>query len=155
VVHDLFLVLINSIVWIIWSVVVGYSINKFSKEQLEKAPILPVNSRTSSRIQYLTRIKTWKDQVPEAGSMFKGGTSKRNLLSMSTESLQILRTETLRAELAHYIFPVILPIFFIFNPLYLSLAMGIYAFFANVPFILIQRYNRSRLDSILATKLAK
>jgi len=149
VLKNLYLVLVDSLIWIIWSIIVGYLVNKISDTKLEELKLLPLSKYTASRIQTLTRIKFWKDALPEAGAMFKEGTSKRNLSSTSTEALNDLRLETLRAEFAHYLFPLILPIFFVFNPWYLSLAMVFYAFFANIPFILIQRYNRSRLESAL------
>lgn len=153
--NDLFLVFFSSLIWIIWSVIIGFLVNKISVNNLKKLRLIRLSEATSLRIQRLTHIKSWKDWLPEAGAMFKGGKSKRNLASMSTRALRDLRLETLRAELAHYLFPLILPIFFVFNPWYLTLAMAVYAFFANFPFILIQRYNRSRLDRILLMREKK
>ena len=48
-----------------------------------------------------------------------------------------------RAELAHYPILAFGPVFFAFNPWWLALVMVGYAVVANVPCILVQRYNRA------------
>ena len=56
--------------------------------------------------------------------------------------------ETNRAELTHWI--SILPsILFIWNSPSIGVWMVIYAIIANVPFILVQRYNRIRIHQVV------
>jgi glycosyl-4,4'-diaponeurosporenoate acyltransferase len=57
--------------------------------------------------------------------------------------------ETRRAELAHWPILALGPVFFAWNPWWLALAMVGYAVVANVPCILVQRYNRARLYRML------
>ena len=52
------------------------------------------------------------------------------------------------AELAHVPILLLGPVFFAFNPWWLALVMVAYAIVANVPCILVQRYNRARLERI-------
>ncbi len=142
------LIFINSLIWSVWSFVVGFLFHKarysiFSNERSW------VNTRTSVRIQKYFLIRSWKDKVPEAGSFFKGGKSKKTLQGKDIQSIEAFVIETRRAEYVHYLIVLITPIFFLFNPIFLSLIMVVYAIFGNIPCILIQRYNRSRCLKVL------
>lgn len=101
------------------------------------------------------RILRWKDQLPEAGALFAGGFSKRSALSRSTGYLERFVVETRRAEVTHWALLACGPLFFVWNPWYAGVLMLVYAVVANVPFILIQRYNRARLLRILASRAAR
>lgn len=91
------------------------------------------------------RIKRWKDRLPEGGSLFRGGFSKKRLAASDTDYLRLFLVETRRGEWTHWLSIVPAPLFFIWNePLY-GWMMMLYALIANLPFILILRYNRLRL----------
>jgi glycosyl-4,4'-diaponeurosporenoate acyltransferase len=95
------------------------------------------------------RIHRWKDRVPDAGDLFRGGVSKRHLPAYDVAGLQLFARETRRAELAHWWAMSCGPVFVLWNP---PLAAGLlvgYGVLANLPFILIQRYNRFRIQSLL------
>ena len=66
------------------------------------------------------------------------------------EYLRRFLSETCRAELSHWIAVVIGLNFFIWNPWYVGLIMLVYGLATNLPFILVQRYNRLRLRAVLA-----
>jgi glycosyl-4,4'-diaponeurosporenoate acyltransferase len=94
------------------------------------------------------KIHRWKDKVPEAGGLF-GGISKRHLPSRDIEGLRLFVRETRRAELAHWWAMGCGPIFVLWNP---PLAAGLligYGVLVNLPFIVIQRYNRFRLLALI------
>jgi hypothetical protein len=55
-------------------------------------------------------------------------------------------------NLVHWLILGITPVFFFFNPPALIVAMVAYGFFANVPFIGIQRYNNGRAQRALARR---
>lgn len=86
-------------------------------------------------------IRKWKSLLPD-GAPWMGGFSKRNLSSRNFDSLRNFMIETRRAETAHWCMLGCLPIFFIWNPPWACLVMAAYAFAANLPCILAQRYNR-------------
>jgi len=65
-----------------------------------------------------------------------------------------LRIETRRAELTHWLLMVPAPFFFLWNPAWAGWVMIVYALLANCPFIMIQRYNRPRLERVLRKKSA-
>ena len=94
-------------------------------------------------------IKFWKDRLPDAASWFKGGFAKANLRTHSVEFLEQFLRETWRGELTHWLALLALPLFAIWNP---GWAFGInvaYALAANLPCILVQRYNRGRFLRVL------
>lgn len=95
------------------------------------------------------RIDRWKDRVPEAGDLFRGGISKRHLPSYDAAGLRLFVRETRRAELGHW-WAMGCGLFFpLWNP---PLAAGLlvaYGVGVNLPFILIQRYNRFRIQAVL------
>ena len=94
------------------------------------------------------RIQRWKDRLPEAGSLFRGGVSKRQLPAYDIAGLTLFARETRRAELAHWWAMSCGPVFLLWNP---PLAAGLlvtYGVVINLPFIAIQRYNRFRIDAL-------
>jgi glycosyl-4,4'-diaponeurosporenoate acyltransferase len=95
------------------------------------------------------RIHRWKDRLPEAGALFAGGVSKRELPSYDRAGLELFVRETRRAELTHWWAMACGPLFVLWNP---PLAAGLliaYGVGINLPFIAIQRYNRFRVQAIL------
>ena len=80
--------------------------------------------------------------------MFAGGVSKRTLAARDPAGLHRFAAETRRAERVHWVLLGCGPLFFLWNPFPLGLAMLAYALVANLPCIVIQRYNRARLDRI-------
>lgn len=148
--NDLFLVLLCCVIWAGWSLIVGYSLNKVPNNKFAKE-LTFVNTDTFERLNVL-QIKKWKDKVPEAGDMFKGGVSKSSVKTYDVQSLKNFVYETRRAEYVHYSIMMITPVFFLFLPAYLIVAMILYAVVANIPCLLIQRYNRSRILHVLKNK---
>lgn len=94
-------------------------------------------------------VKRWKDRLPEAGALFPGGVSKRDLQDRSPDTLGVLVAETRRAELTHWLPALLAFSFFAWNPVHVALWMPIIGFFGNAPFIMIQRYLRPRLLALL------
>lgn len=94
------------------------------------------------------RIHRWKDRVPEAGGLFRGGVSKRHLPAYDVAGLELFVRETRRAELAHWWAMGCGLAFVLWNPpLPAALLIG-YGVLANLPFIVIQRYNRFRIQAL-------
>jgi glycosyl-4,4'-diaponeurosporenoate acyltransferase len=95
------------------------------------------------------RINRWKDKVPDAGDLFRGGVSKRHVPAYDAAGLQLFVRETRRAELAHWWAMGCGPVFVLWNP---PLAAGLligYGVLVNLPFIAIQRYNRFRIQALI------
>ncbi|MFC7489863.1 MULTISPECIES: hypothetical protein [unclassified Knoellia] len=95
------------------------------------------------------RIHLWKDRLPEAGDLFAGGVSKRELGTLDDAGLEAFVRETRRAELGHWWAMACSPFFILWNPPLASVLLVAYGVLVNLPFILIQRYNRLRIDALL------
>ena len=150
--HNAVLALIGAGVWAVWSTVCGYIAHRAPERWLSRDPRLlrlrgpERNGRLYDRV---LRIKRWKDLLPEAGALFRGGFSKRRVERHDREYLERFLLETRRAELAHWPILALGPTFFVWMPWWLASAMLAYAIVANLPCILVQRYNRVRLERML------
>jgi glycosyl-4,4'-diaponeurosporenoate acyltransferase len=92
-------------------------------------------------------IRRWKFLLPDGGPWL-GGIRKKELLGRNPVALAQFLMETRRAEIAHWCMLGCLPIFFIWNPPWARWVMTAYAFAANLPCILAQRYNRLVLSRV-------
>jgi glycosyl-4,4'-diaponeurosporenoate acyltransferase len=146
--RNVIIVLIDAGVWASWSALCGYLAHRIPPSRLSRDGWLLRIRRFEANGRFYEgwlRIKRWKDRLPEAGNLFRGGTSKRRLPDHDREGLQRFAVETRRAELTHWLILAAAPWFFLWNPWWLGLAMVGYGIVANVPCVAIQRYNRARL----------
>lgn len=97
-------------------------------------------------------VKRWKDRLPDAAPWFKGGFAKAELSSRTREYLERFAIETCRGELAHWLVIPAAPLFFLWNRSWVGGLMVAYAVLGNLPCIIVQRYNRIRLNRILPPK---
>lgn len=98
------------------------------------------------------RVKAWKEYLPDGAAIVGRGFVKKHLSEKNTAFLSQFVIESRRAEMSHWItiFPSVL--FFLWNPFLAGCLMIVYAVIVNVPCIIAQRYNRPRLQRILAAK---
>ncbi len=94
-------------------------------------------------------IKTWKNWLPDAARWFAGGFAKGSVANASREYLERFARETWRGELCHWAAMACAPVFFLWNPWWGDLINVAYALMANLPCLLVQRYNRTRLYRLL------
>jgi glycosyl-4,4'-diaponeurosporenoate acyltransferase len=88
------------------------------------------------------RVRKWKAMLPD-GAPWVGGTfSKRVLERRDSAYFRQFVLETRRGEAAHWLMLVCFPIFFLWNPHWTWWVMALYAIAANLPCIVVQRYNR-------------
>jgi glycosyl-4,4'-diaponeurosporenoate acyltransferase len=92
-------------------------------------------------------IRKWKPLLPDGAPLF-GGFAKGKLFARDAEYLRNFMLETRRAEIAHWCMLGCVPIFFLWNPPWACWVMTAYAFAANLPCILAQRYNRLMLQRV-------
>lgn len=89
------------------------------------------------------RIKKWKDHLPQ--HIGKGGFSKQHFTSLSLEYIDTFIKETCRAEWDHTMSCIYIIITFVISPIPVAIIFSVITILANVPFLIIQRYNRFRL----------
>lgn len=140
-------VLVDVLAWAVLSTLVGYLAHRAPAERFRAdTPLTRLRSvEGGGRLYVRLGIRRWKDHLPEAGALFRGGVSKRALPGRSAEALGRFAAETRRAEWVHWVLLACGPTFLLWNPPLLGLAMVAYAAAANVPCIAVQRYNRARL----------
>jgi glycosyl-4,4'-diaponeurosporenoate acyltransferase len=145
------MIVLDVVAWAAWSATAGLVAHRMPVSRLghDKWWFHLRPAERSGRLYERLRIKRWKDALPEAGALFRGGFSKRRVTRHDREYLERFVIETRRAELAHWPILAIGPTFFLWMPWWLALAMLGYAVIANVPCILVQRYNRARLERML------
>ena len=100
----------------------------------------------------LFKVTRWKGLLPDGAAWFRGGFAKKKVRATDPEYLDLFVKETCRGELAHWIVIVLSPLFFLWNRRDVGFFMIVYALAANLPCIIVQRYNRPHLLQILARK---
>ena len=146
------LVILDAGVWIALSVAVGYGAHHLPARWIEQDRWLTRLRRFEADGYFWRRhlaIGRWKDHLPEAGSLF-GGVSKRRLPPGG--DLHSLAVETRRAELVHWTLLACAALFPLWNPPGLAVAMGAVALVANLPCLVVQRYNRARLLRVVSRR---
>ena len=94
-------------------------------------------------------IRQWKDALPDSSSIFTTAFNKKKVARSDKATLEKFVIETQRAEWTHWVSMLPAPLFFIWNPVWAGWLMILYALIANLPFIIIQRYNRPRLLKLI------
>ena len=153
--HNLVIALVDAAVWAVWSTVCGYVAHRIPSRRLtrDRGILRLTRAEDGGRVyERVLRIKRWKDLLPEAGNLFRGGFSKRRVVRHDRAYLEEFTVATRRAEIAHWPILALGPVFFAWNPWWLGLVMVAYAIAANVPCILVQRYNRARLERMLTSE---
>ena len=140
-------VLVDVAAWAVVHAATGYAVHRLPLRALDRDTWLTrIRSvEDDGRLYSRVGIRRWKDILPEAGAMFAGGMSKRQLPSAADGGLDRFAAETRRAELGHWSAMAGGPLFLLWNPIPIGAAMIAYGVAVNAPFIAIQRYNRARV----------
>ena len=91
-------------------------------------------------------VRRWNDLLPDGASWLSGGFAKASLQERDPEYIRRFIVETWRGELCHWCALAFVPLFFLWNPWWGDAIILFYAVSANLPCILVQRYNRARMQ---------
>ena len=155
---NIWTVIVDFVAWFILHMVIAYGATLLPVKLFdEKMWLYRTRSWEKKGAFYtkLFRVESWKDKLPDGASWFSQGFAKKGLAQKKSEYLDRFVKETCRGELAHWFVIAVAPLFFLFNPWYAGIIMIIYAFMANLPCIIVQRYNRPRLMRIRDRKLKR
>ena len=146
-------VVLDVLAWGVVHASTGYLVHRVAARRFERDWWVH-RTRAAERTfhERVLRIKRWKRWLPEAGGLFAGGFDKRVLAARDRGYLDAYRRETRRAELGHWLAAAAAPLFVLWNPPWVAALMVVYAVIANGPCIAAQRYNRLRLDRVLARR---
>lgn len=146
-------VLATAALWLGWSLLVGSLANRVplawlcAPPQIKAGVRRPVSPRSYER---WLAIRRWKPWIPDAGHALPGGIRKASLARRDPAALQRLIAETRRAELVHWIlWPTWLLTTLWLPPLGVAINL-LFATAFNLPCLLLQRYNRRRLQRLVA-----
>ena len=141
----------NVLAWATFHAGSGYLVHRLRVERLERDGWLlrpRAVERGGRAYERRLHIQRWKHRLPEAGTVFAGGVSKRHV----TRDLDRFVAETRRAEYGHWLAIACSPAFALWNPLSGLVLMTAYGVGVNAPFIAVQRYNRQRAQRIVARR---
>lgn len=148
------LIALNVGVWLGWSLLVGYGVHRIPASRFAHDNRLTRPRRFERNghwYQDRLAIMRWKDRLPELGALFSGGFAKR-AVHRDRAHLERFVVETRRAEMVHWVAMAPVPVFALWNPPWAVAVMAVYALGANLPCLLVQRYNRLRLVRVLARR---
>jgi glycosyl-4,4'-diaponeurosporenoate acyltransferase len=147
------MVVLNVAVWGAWSALAGYIAHRRRLHAFAADSWLYRErswEQGGAYYERALRIKRWKDRLPEAGALFPGGFAKRSVRTRERDRLERFAAETRRAEWTHWLILAAAPVFVVWNWWWVELVMVVYAVGANVPCLVVQRYNRFRIQALLA-----
>ena len=99
--------------------------------------------------QKIFKVKKWKHLVPDSGSFLKCGFAKKKLKDTKVKYLKKFLVEINRAEWVH-VMPILQsPLFLLWNKKKVAFLMILNTILFNLPCIILQRYNRPRLISVI------
>lgn len=96
-------------------------------------------------------VSRWKHLLPDGGAVWKKrGYEKKTMKDFSRENLNKFLVESGRAEMTHWLAIFPFWVFWFFTPPFVPWIMLGYAVLINFPCIIVQRYNRPRIERLLA-----
>ena len=102
--------------------------------------------------EQLFSVRKWKHLIPDGTKVIQKGFEKNVLASNDQHYLDMFVIETRRAELTHWLSILPAGLFFLWNPAWAGWIMVVYALLFNLPIIIVQRYNRPRIERFLDRK---
>lgn len=91
------------------------------------------------------KVRLWKNHLPELGDFIRGIFPKKKIMEFSDEYLRKYLFESRKSELTHWCIILSSLLFILWNEPHEALLMFIIAAVINLPYIIIQRYNRPRI----------
>lgn len=143
---------VTILIWFVLHMLGVYLCHKLSGTHLNKMldafSSKPFEGR-GTIYQKIFHIQKWKDFLPDGGKINRFGFEKSRLVSKNESYLNDFILETLRAELIHW-FGILSSLVFLWIYAYpKNILIFSIAILVDIPFIMIQRYNRPRLQRIV------
>jgi glycosyl-4,4'-diaponeurosporenoate acyltransferase len=145
----------SAVFWLLAALLVGLLANQLPPHWLE-APerrsgrALPHRLSHRSVVSGAPGIRIWKHWIPDAGGALPGGVRKASLVRRDPAALRRLVVETRRAELVHWLLWPAGLLTVLWLPPAGVLVNVVFGTLFNLPCVLLQRFNRTRLRRCLA-----
>ena len=119
-----------------------------------KFPYRSYSFERGGKIYEKIGIRFWKEKVPDMSAVLKHLIKKEVRFKSSAADVLRQIQETCVAEITHHALIILsLPMLIYWKSKWAFLCEAIYILLLNLPFILIQRYNRPRLIALYRRKL--
>ncbi|MBE6648971.1 MAG: hypothetical protein E7614_05570 [Ruminococcaceae bacterium] len=116
----------------------------------DRPPFSPFSFEKNGAFYEKLKIRFWKDRVPDMSKIRRSMVKKKVFHYRSVPELTLLAKETCVAEIIHSALIIFaIPCFFLGGALWGSVCFTVWTL-GNIPFIMIQRYNRARIISLIA-----
>ena len=113
--------------------------------RFDKFPYAPNKWENGGYFYKKLRIEAWKRALPDKSRYMRTMVKKNLGEDRSSKHIKLLIEETCVAELVHWLLLFASPLFRLFPESVFGIVASILYGLSNVPFIMIQRYNRPRL----------
>lgn len=107
-------------------------------------PFKPYAFEKQGRFYDRLHIRKWKDRVPDM-SKYLRSLPRKSLMDASCGRIRLLVQETCVAEIVHVALMILALPVLLCKEWWATLIVLVYDLVGNLPFIMIQRYNRPRL----------
>ena len=109
-----------------------------------------------TKIYQALRVKSWQSKVPDMSRIFKRIMPEKKMTAETIADVPRMLEETCVAELTHFLLSFLgLAMLWIWPGAGGIIVTVIYILLGNLPFIIIQRYNRPRLQPLYAMQQRK
>ena len=146
--------LLGSVLYIALLGILSQAVGSLLPRRLFHADRFPFHTfswENEGRIYQRLKIRRWKDRVPDMSRIMKNMVRKKLPVGSPSSHMDLLVQETCVAELIHEILIVLgLFLLHIWPGIGGWLVYLLYVLLGNLPFIIIQRYNRPRLIRLAA-----
>lgn len=147
-------------VYVIYLIIIGLLSNPAAKlvdrEKIDynKFPYRPYSFEQGGKVYEKIGIRHWKGKVPDMSHVLSYLVRKEVRFKSSASDILRQIQETCVAETTHLILILLsLPMLLYWNSRWALLCEAAYILILNMPFIIIQRYNRPRLIALYQKKL--
>ncbi|HEX2946785.1 MAG TPA: glycosyl-4,4'-diaponeurosporenoate acyltransferase [Clostridia bacterium] len=144
--------LLNLLTFFIFSVVITYLSNKMPDHLYSSNSWLLRHRKWEKRgdfYQRIFRVKLWKRLLPELGDIVKSVFPKKRIKEYTREYLQKYIFESCKSELTHWSIIFSAFLFFLWRDFEPAMMIVLLAIILNLPYIIIQRYNRPRIMDMI------
>ena len=145
------IILINFLLMALWHLSILFLCMKLDSSFFDPRKFLYTARKWEKKGKFYTsvlKIKKWKDKLPQY--VCKNGFSKRSLNSkMDKQYMEKFIVETCRAEWNHFMCSMYWVVSIFLNSSIYAVIFSLIPILANLPFLLIQRFNRIRLCRLI------
>ena len=124
----------------------------------DKKPFSPFEFEKNGKFYETLKIKSWQNKIPDVSRMFSKIVPRKSLETapVTAERLGVMINETCVAEITHVILSILgIALIFLWPGAGGIILFLVYVLLGNLPFIMIQRYNRPRLSKLRKALEAK